>query len=165
MLFCHTQLASQKALKPKKNRLVSASQSGKRELVNRSATLRKLIKNTKSKLAPTEQQIIDAVNDIFPKPRSKTSKEKLNATSGEIASAKLMVEAKVRETLEDWEQGGHGYINQTKNDGIVQVYLKNFNSLSIEKKGGKHWKSRAVDAIRKKIRNANNGWSRVSDKL
>ena len=101
-------------------------------------SLQKLIKSTKSKLAPTQQQILDAMNDIFQKPRSKTNKKKLNATSGEIATARQAVKERVREMLQDWKHGGHGHIDQTKTDEIVRVYLENFNSLSIEKKGGQH---------------------------
>ena len=109
-----------------------------------------MIKSTKSKLALTEQQILGAINDILQKPRSKTSKKKLKATSGEIATARQAVEMSVREMLQDWKRGGHGHIDQTKTDGIVRVYLENFNSLSIEKKGEQHWKLGAVDAMRKK---------------
>ena len=109
-----------------------------------------MITSTKSKLAPTEQHILDAMNNIFQKPRSKTNKKKVNATTGEIKTARQVVEARVREMLEDWKREGHGHIDQTKVDGIVRVYLENFNSLSIEKKGGQHWKSGAVDALRKK---------------
>ena len=76
------------------------------------------------------------MNDIFQKLRSKTSKKKLNATSGEIATARQAVEVRVREMLQDWKRRGHHNIKQTKTDGIVRVYLENFNSLSIEKKGG-----------------------------
>ena len=52
--------------------------------------------------------------------------------------------------MQDWERGGHGHIDLTKTDESVRFYLKIFNSLSIEKKGGKHWKLGAVDAMRKK---------------
>ena len=60
-----------------------------------------MIKSTKSKLAPTEQQILDAMNNIFQKPRSKTSKKKVNATNREIKSARQVVEVRAREMLED----------------------------------------------------------------
>ena len=50
-------------------------------------------------------------NDIFPKLHSKASKKKVNATSREIATAKLMVEAKVREMLQDWERRGYSHID------------------------------------------------------
>ena len=109
-----------------------------------------MITSTKSKLAPTEQQILNAMNNIFQKLRSKTNKKKGNATTEEIKTARQLVEMRVREMLEDWKRGGHGHIDQTKTDRILRVYLENFNSLSIEKKGGQHWKSGAVDALRKK---------------
>ena len=74
------------------------------------------------------------MNDIVPKPSSKASKKKVNATNREISTAKqTMVEAKVREMLQEWERGGHSHINRTKVNRIVQVYLKNFKSLSIKK--------------------------------
>ena len=119
-----------------------------------SKSLQKLIKSTKSKLAPTEQQILDAMNFIFQKPRSKTRKEKLNTTSGEIATARQTVEVRVREMLKDWKRGGHGHINQTKTDGFVTVYLKNFNSL-IE--SGRCHEKTSWDA--------HNGHSQASNKL
>ena len=53
--------------------------------------------------------------------------------------------------LEDWKRGGHGHIDQARTDGNVRVYLKNFNSLSIKKKGGQYWKLGAVDALRGKV--------------
>ena len=39
-----------------------------------SKSLRKLIKSTKSKLAPTEQQILDAMNDFFQKPAARPAR-------------------------------------------------------------------------------------------
>ena len=60
-----------------------------------------MIKSNKSKLAMTEKQILDAMNDIFEKPRSKTSKKKLNATSGEIAMTGQAVEVRVQEMLQE----------------------------------------------------------------
>ena len=74
----------------------------------------------------------------------------MNTTSGEIATARQAVEVRVREMLEGWKRRGHGHIDQTKTDRIVRVYLQNFNSLSIEKNGGQHWKSGVVDVMRKK---------------
>ena len=41
-----------------------------------SQSLKQLIGDTKSKLEPTEQQILDTMNDIFKKPRGKTKKVK-----------------------------------------------------------------------------------------
>ena len=90
------------------------------------------------------------MNDIFQKSRGKTSKEKVNVTKGEIQTARQVVETRVREMLVDWKRGGHGHIDQTKMDGMVRVYLENFNSLSVEKKGGQYCKSGAVDALREK---------------
>ena len=89
----------------------------------------------------------------------------MNATSGEIATARQAVKVRVREMLQDWKRRGHGHIDQTKTNGIVRVYLKNFNSLSIEKKGGQHWKSGAVDIMREKSRDTRNGWARAPNKL
>ena len=51
--------------------------------------------------------------------------------------------------MRDWERKGYGHIDLIKTDVIVRVYLEKFNSLSIKKKRGKHWKLGAVDAMRK----------------
>ena len=48
--------------------------------------------------------------------------------------ASQVVETRVREMLVDWKRGGHGHIDQTKTDGIVCVYLENFDSLSVQKR-------------------------------
>ena len=115
-----------------------------------SQSLEQLIGDTKPKLEPTEQQILDTMNDIFKKPRGKTKKVKVNATKGDICTASQLVETRVREMLVDWTRGGHGHINQTQTDGVVCVYLENFNSLSVQKRGGQYWKPGATDALRKK---------------
>ena len=99
------------------------------------------------------------MNKIFQKPRGKTSKVKVNATKGEIQTAKQVVESRVREMLVDWKRGGHGHIDQIKTNGMVRVYLENFNSLSVEKKGGQYWKSGPVDALREKKRGTCDGWA------
>ena len=64
--------------------------------------MKQLIRDTKSKLEPTEQQILDTMNEIFEKPHGKTKKAKVNATQSEIRTASQLVETRVREMLVDW---------------------------------------------------------------
>ena len=109
-----------------------------------------MIKKTESKLAQTGKQLLDAMNKQFPQPRGKTNTRKLNATSGEIAPEQLTIKTGVRKMMQDWKRRGHSHIDLIKTDGIVHICIKNFSSLSIKKKGGKHWKLGAVDAMRKK---------------
>ena len=133
------------------NRQVRAGRWRARRRYNKeSQSLKQLIRDTKSRLEPTEQQILDTMNEIFEKPHGKTKKGKVNATQGEIRTASQLVETRVREMLVDWTRGGHGHIDKTRPDGVVRVYLENFNSLSVEKRGGQYWKPGATDALRKK---------------
>lgn len=111
--------------------------------------LRKLMKGTKLKLSSTEHELFDAMKNVPQTTGSRISKKKVDATKKELATAKLVVEARVKEILQDWKYDGYGHIDQAKGNGSVQVYLKIFNSLSIEKRGGKHWKFGAVDVMRK----------------
>jgi hypothetical protein len=62
---------------------------------------------------------------------NKADSVRFTAAAETIYEAQTQEEAMVRDLLEQWRKGGHGYVPDVKGDNIVQLGCKNANSLSL----------------------------------
>jgi hypothetical protein len=57
--------------------------------------------------------------------------EGFRATAEEVHATRTKEEEMVRELLNGWQKGAHGYIPEVKEDNIVRLGCENVNSISI----------------------------------
>jgi hypothetical protein len=57
--------------------------------------------------------------------------EGFHATAEEVHATRTKEEEMVRELLNGWQKGAHGYIPEVKDDNIIRLGCVNVNSLSI----------------------------------
>jgi hypothetical protein len=88
-------------------------------------------------LIPTHPQIVKGMNK-----RQLTSNEAATAGSDQLIkeaevrhSGRTNKDFTIRELLEQWQGGAHGYVPEVKGDNTIRLACKNVNSLSLHKKG------------------------------
>ena len=89
-------------------------------------------------LIPTHSQIVagmdksKVVNDEAGKDDHHMNYEARDRYKGHTCE-----DSTIRELIEQWQGGGHGYVPEKKNDNIIRLACENVNSLSLHQKGGR----------------------------
>jgi hypothetical protein len=85
-----------------------------------------------AELIPMEEQIQAAtMHDARTFLSTTMDGEEIHATAEEVHATRTKEEEMVRELLNGWQKGAHGYIPEVKDDNVVRLGCENVNSLSI----------------------------------
>ena len=83
------------------------------------------------RMEPTTEMLVqDALRQSRKKSRN-PEREELHATAESLHEARLEEEEVVREMVQQWTNGGHGYVPAEKPDDIIRFSVENANSLGI----------------------------------